>query len=91
MTLVAFVNVVTRYVVRYSLAFTEEVVVSLFVWLTLLGTAIAFREGSHLAFEVLVDRLPAAGRRLWGASVLRRSHGRPGPRHVHSRAVTVVA
>ncbi len=64
MTLVAFVNVVTRYVVRYSLAFTEEVVVSLFVWLTLLGTAIAFREGSHLAFEVLVDRLPVAGRRL---------------------------
>jgi len=27
--------------------------VSLFVWLTLLGTAIAFREGSHLAFGFL--------------------------------------
>ena len=45
MTTVAFVNVITRYVVRYSLAFTEELVVSLFVWLTLLGTAVAFREG----------------------------------------------
>lgn len=67
MTLVAFVNVVTRYVVHYALAFTEEVVVSLFVWLTLLGTAIAFREGSHLAFTWVVDRAPRPLRRvsLW--------------------------
>jgi TRAP-type C4-dicarboxylate transport system permease small subunit len=64
MTVVAFVNVVTRYFIRYSLAFTEELVVSLFVWLTLLGTAVAFREGAHLAFEVLVGRLPRPVRRL---------------------------
>ena len=37
MTVVALLNVVTRYFVRYSLAFTEELVVSLFVWLTLAG------------------------------------------------------
>jgi TRAP-type C4-dicarboxylate transport system permease small subunit len=67
MTLVAFVNVITRYVIRYSLAFTEELVVSLFVWLTLLGTAIAFRQGGHLAFTWLVERLPRA---LWRGSVL---------------------
>lgn len=65
MTLVAFVNVVTRYVIQYSLAFTEEIVVSLFVWLTLLGTAVAFREGTHLAFTFLVDRLPRPAR--WAA------------------------
>ncbi|OGL24549.1 MAG: hypothetical protein A3G44_11625 [Candidatus Rokubacteria bacterium RIFCSPLOWO2_12_FULL_73_47] len=64
MTVVAFVNVITRYVVQYSLAFTEEIVVSLFVWLTLLGSAIAFREGSHLAFTYLVDRAPPGARRL---------------------------
>ncbi|HXG16047.1 MAG TPA: TRAP transporter small permease [Calidithermus sp.] len=63
MTLVAFVNVVTRYVIQYSLAFTEELVVSLFVWLTLLGTAVAFREGAHLAFTFLVDRAPRPVRR----------------------------
>src|SRR3972149_5586535 len=63
MTAGAFVNVITRYVVQYSLAFTEEIVVSLFVWLTLLGSAVAFREGSHLAFTSLVDRAPPAGRR----------------------------
>ena len=72
MTTVAFVNVITRYVVRYSLAFTEELVVSLFVWLTLLGSAVAFREGSHLAFTYLVDRAPPAGRRaaLWLSATL---------------------
>ena len=58
MTVVALLNVVTRYFVRYSLAFTEELVVSLFVWLTLLGTAIAARQGSHLAFTWVRDRLP---------------------------------
>ena len=66
MTVIAFANVVTRYLVRYSLAFTEEIVVSLFVWLTLLGTAIAFREGSHHAFTWLVERAP---RTLRGASL----------------------
>lgn len=64
MTGVAFVNVVTRYVIRYSLAFTEELVVSLFVWLTLLGAAIGFRQGAHLAFTWLVDQAPAPLRRL---------------------------
>lgn len=72
MTTVAFVNVITRYVIRYSLAFTEELVVSLFVWLTLLGTAIAFREGSHLAFTWLIERSPRVVRRcsLWLSTAL---------------------
>jgi TRAP-type C4-dicarboxylate transport system permease small subunit len=72
MTGVAFLNVVTRYVIRYSLAFTEEVVVSLFVWLTLFGASVAFREGTHLAFTYLVERLPRPVRRLtlWFATTL---------------------
>jgi TRAP-type C4-dicarboxylate transport system permease small subunit len=64
MTLVAFVNVVTRYLIRFSLAFTEELVVSLFVWLTLVGTSIAFRQGSHLGFSFIVDRSPRALQRV---------------------------
>ena len=42
MTLIASANIVTRYMFRYSFAFTEELVVSLFVWLTLFGASIAF-------------------------------------------------
>ncbi|HET7874486.1 MAG TPA: TRAP transporter small permease, partial [Methylomirabilota bacterium] len=72
MTGVALLNVITRYVVRYSLAFTEEVVVSLFVWLTLFGTAVAFREGAHLGFTYLVERLPRPLQRgaVWLAAAL---------------------
>jgi TRAP-type C4-dicarboxylate transport system permease small subunit len=72
MTVVAFVNVITRYLIRFSLAFTEELVVSLFVWLTLLGTSIAFRQGSHLGFSFIVDRCPRAIQRLsiWLGAVL---------------------
>jgi len=58
MGIVMFVNVISRYLLKYSLAFTEELVVSLFVWLTLLGAAVAFREGSHLGFGFVTDRLP---------------------------------
>jgi len=58
MAIVAFINVITRYLLKYSLAFTEELVVSFFVWLTLLGAAVAFREGSHLGFSFITDRLP---------------------------------
>jgi TRAP-type C4-dicarboxylate transport system permease small subunit len=72
MTVIAFVNVVTRYLIRFSLAFTEELVVSLFVWLTLIGTAVAFREGSHLGFAFLVGRTPRPVRRaaIWFAAGL---------------------
>jgi len=72
MTVVAFVNVITRYLIRFSLAFTEELVVSLFVWLTLLGTAIAFRQGSHLGFSFIVDRCPPTIQRfsIWLGAVL---------------------
>jgi len=58
MAIVAFVNIISRYLLKYSLAFTEEILISFFVWLTLLGTAIAFRQGAHLGFSFITDRLP---------------------------------
>ncbi|MDI6762462.1 MAG: TRAP transporter small permease [Thermodesulfobacteriota bacterium] len=58
MGIIMFINVISRYLLKYSLAFTEELVVSFFVWLTLLGASIAFREGSHLGFNFITDRLP---------------------------------
>ncbi len=72
MTAVALLNVITRYVIRYSLAFTEEVVVSLFVWLTLLGASVAFREGLHLGFTWVVERLPRGVQRcaIWFSAAL---------------------
>lgn len=58
MAVITFFNIISRYLLKYSFAFTEELVVSFFVWLTLLGASIAFRDQSHLGFSFLTDRLP---------------------------------
>jgi len=72
MATVAFVNVIFRYLLKYSLAFTEEILISFFVWLTLLGAAIAFRQGSHLGFSFITDRLPGKIQKffLWLSALL---------------------
>ena len=58
MGIIMFMNIISRYFLKYSLAFTEELVVSFFVWMTLLGGAIAFRQGSHLGFSFITEHLP---------------------------------
>ena len=65
MAVITFINVISRYLLKYSFAFTEELVVSFFVWLTLLGTSIAFREHSHLGFSFLTDRMPPKFQKLF--------------------------
>lgn len=49
MSLLAFANVITRYLFEYPLAFTEELEVNALVWMTVLGTAAAFRKRHHLS------------------------------------------
>lgn len=56
-----FLNVVTRYL-GFSLAYTEEVLVMLMVWLTMFGAAVGMKRGSHLAMSFLRDRCPAGAR-----------------------------
>ncbi len=58
MSLITFINVINRYFFKSSLAFTEEVTVNFFVWITLLGIAIGFRRGSHLQMTNLYDIFP---------------------------------
>lgn len=70
MVVVAFANVLARYLFHFPLAATEELVTNGFVWLTLLGIAAGLREGAegaHIRFVALTDRLPPAGRR-WAAA-----------------------
>lgn len=58
MALIAFVNVINRYFFSASLAFSEEITVNFFVWITLLGIAMAFRRGSNLQMTNLYDKFP---------------------------------
>lgn len=61
--IITMANVVVRYFTNFSFAFTEELSVSLMVFMTLVGAAAAFRNGSHINVTLLVDRLPPTARR----------------------------
>ncbi len=54
-TLLAFANVVARYVFHASFSFTSELLVNLAVLLTMVGAAAATRLGTHPAFTLLRD------------------------------------
>jgi TRAP-type C4-dicarboxylate transport system permease small subunit len=72
MATLAFVNILARYFTNFSLAFSEEIEVSLLVYLTMLGTAAGFKRGIHLGLVFLVNWLPRPAQR-WlrtGSAVL---------------------
>ena len=52
-TLFAFLNVLTRYLIRYSFAPSEEIEGNALVWITMFGSAAAFKRGSHLKLVFL--------------------------------------
>lgn len=66
--MLAFANVIARYLVNYSLAFSEELEVAGLVWLTMLGAAMGFRRSAHIGFTILRDQLPRPLRRLAAAA-----------------------
>jgi len=66
MATLAFVNVLTRYFTNISLAFSEEIEVSLLVYLTMLGTAVGFKRRLHLGLVFLAQRLPRRAQRWLG-------------------------
>lgn len=49
-----------RFVAERSLTFPDELIRYLFIWLVMLGAALAFRRGIHAAISMLTGALPAA-------------------------------
>jgi TRAP-type C4-dicarboxylate transport system permease small subunit len=62
MALIAFANVLSRYLLHYSLSFTEEITINLFVWLCVIGSGLAFERGSQLGMVSIHNRLPVRAR-----------------------------
>jgi TRAP-type C4-dicarboxylate transport system permease small subunit len=56
--------VAIRYLTYQPLAWTEEAARICFVWLCLMGAAVASRRGAHFAVDFLPRQLPMAPRRL---------------------------
>jgi C4-dicarboxylate transporter DctQ subunit len=58
MAVINFANVLSRYLLHASWAFTEEITTNLFVLASLLGAAVAAKRGSHLGLSVFTDFIP---------------------------------
>lgn len=61
---VNFGNVISRYFLHASWSFSEEIMVSFFVYNTFFGVSEAFKRGTHLGFTVLLDYSPIKVRKV---------------------------
>ena len=64
MVVLVFGNVVLRYLFNSGITVSEEVSRWLFIWMTFLGAIVALRERGHLGVDMVVQRLPAWGKRI---------------------------
>ena len=64
MASIAFINVISRYVLHFSFAATEEITINLFVWLTVVGSGIAFERGGQLGMVTLYNIFPAKFKKI---------------------------
>lgn len=63
MVVLVFGNVVLRYAFNSGITVSEEISRWLFVWITFLGSIVALHRHAHLGTDVLVGRLPPAGKK----------------------------
>jgi len=52
------IQVISRYVFNYSFGWAEELPIFIFLWVSFLSAAVAYREGSHLSVDFVADRFP---------------------------------
>lgn len=64
MASIAFINVLSRYLFHFSFAATEEITINLFVWMTVIGSGIAFERGGQLGMTTLYNVFPKGLKRF---------------------------
>lgn len=64
MVVLVFGNVVLRYGFNSGITVSEEVSRWLFIWVTFLGALVALKEHRHLGMDMVVQKLPAAGKKF---------------------------
>ena len=63
-TVITFVNVVVRYLTPMSFAWSEELVVNLFVLMTMVGCGLCVREGSLISLTLIFDHLSVKAKKV---------------------------
>lgn len=55
-------QVITRYVLKVSLPWSEEIARYMFLWLTWVGASYATKERKHVSIDIIYAKLPKAGK-----------------------------
>lgn len=63
MLTIVFLNAISRYLINLDIASAQEIVTSLFPWITFLGGAVAVKRKGHVGFSLLTDCFPQGVRR----------------------------
>ncbi len=63
-TVVAFANVMARYVFHSKLAYTEELTVNIFVLMIMCGCALCAREGGLISLSLVFDSVGKLGKKI---------------------------
>lgn len=58
MTILYSLSIVSRYITKTSMPWTDELVRFLFIWSTFLGASIGVKRGAHLGVSVIQNSLP---------------------------------
>lgn len=64
-TVITFANVVVRKLSDSQFAWTEELVINLFILLIMLGCGLCAREGSLISLSLVFDRLKVGGKKVF--------------------------
>jgi TRAP-type C4-dicarboxylate transport system permease small subunit len=64
MTLMNFANVLSRYLLNMSISASEELIICIFVWMSMFGAATAYKRGAHFAMGLLAESAGPKFRRI---------------------------
>jgi C4-dicarboxylate transporter DctQ subunit len=65
MTILYSLSVLSRYITKTSMPWTDELVRHLFIWATFLGASIGVRRGAHLGVSVVQNLMPPMGKKIF--------------------------
>lgn len=68
-TSITFINVVVRKLTSGQFAWTEELVINLFVLIIMLGCALSVREGGLISLSLIYDRVGSSAKKVFAAII----------------------
>ncbi|MDR3243547.1 MAG: TRAP transporter small permease [Elusimicrobiota bacterium] len=66
MTIMNFANVLSRYAFNMSISATDELLICVFVWISMFGAATAYKRGSHFAMGLIAENVSPKTRAYMG-------------------------